>query len=1122
MFGGLVGLLPGGEVLAQQIDFQRQVRPILAAKCFTCHGPDEAAREADLRLDRFEDAVADRGGTPAIRPGELEASEAWHRINSTDDDLRMPPPGPQAPLSPEQIAILARWIEQGAKYEDHWAFIPPKRAPVPLPVAADPAESAAVGPQSPIDAFINRSLAEAGLRPAPQADRYALVRRVYLDLIGIPPTPEQTDAFVQDSSPVAYERLVDTLLASPDYAERWARPWLDLARYADTNGYEKDRPRTIWPYRDWVLDAINQDLPYDQFSIRQLAGDTFENATPADRIATGFHRNTMLNEEGGIDPQEFRFHAMNDRVATTGTVWMGLTIGCAQCHTHKYDPITHHDYYSLYAFLNEADEVELEIEDADVARRRQEIAAAIAKIENELIARYLAQPHESELPWVAEPEPAPEPAPAAPPEAALPEAALPAVSPPAPEAPMPDPAKPDAPPATPAPATPAPAAPQPPAKTPAELLAERQAAVSKEYAQFLRTLRDTSAAWQVVVPREMASTLPILRTLDDGSILASGDVTKREVFTLHFDPPAAGEEVSFTALRLEALPDPSLPAGGPGMAFYEGRRGDFFLSEMVVTHNGQPLRLHRASASYGKISIGSGSADAANVLDGEGSTGWSTSGHEGQAERWVAHFEQPFRPDAPWSIEMTFERHFAAALGRFRFSLAAEPTTPNDQQPPAPVVAAQPHGPEQEAAFYRWKRDPAQVPDDAVLDAARRTFIARSETLAEPRKPIEALRNQMPESVRTLVMLPRDRDQQRITSIYHRGEYLHPREPVTASIPQLFVPLSERPPKNRAEFARWLVSPANPLFARVTVDRAWRELFGRGIVDTAGDYGTQSEPPSHPELLDYLATEFVSDEMSMKRLHRQIVLSDAYRRDSRVVEAARAVDPNNRLLATGPRRRLEAERVRDSLLAASGLLTHAWGGPSVFPPQPESVTASAYGRTPWNASTGGDRYRRSLYTYAKRTAPFAAFGVFDGPTGESCIPRRDVSNSPLQALTLLNDAMFQDMAAALADDVLRRHPNAVPEAIVNDLFRRLMTRPPTEEESAAILAFHAGLSPMNAADPAVAPEAADPALPEGSAEAADPALPEGSAEAADPVDPRAAWVLVARALMNSDEAITTP
>lgn len=1094
-------------MLAEQVDFQRQVRPILAAKCFTCHGPDEAAREADLRLDLFEDAVADRGGTPAIRPGELESSELWHRINSTDDDLRMPPPGPQAPLTPEQIAILSRWIEQGAEYEDHWAFIPPQRSPVPLPAAIDPAESAAVWPQSPIDAFINRSLAEAGLRPAPQADRYALVRRVYLDLIGIPPTPEQADAFVQDSSPVAYERLVDTLLASPDYAERWARPWLDLARYADTNGYEKDRQRTIWPYRDWVLDAINQDLPYDQFSIRQLAGDTFENATPADRIATGFHRNTMLNEEGGIDPQEFRFHAMNDRVATTGTVWMGLTIGCAQCHTHKYDPITHHDYYSLYAFLNEADEVELEIEDADVARRRQEIATAIAKIEDELIAQYLAQPHESERPWVAEPEPAAAPEPAEPAAEPAPNAV-----PPAAEAPKPNAAA----------ETPAPAAPQPPAKSPAELLAERQAAVSKEYAQFLRTLRDTAAAWQVVVPREMASTLPILRTLDDGSILASGDVTKREVFTLHFDPPAAGEEVAYTALRLEALPDPSLPAGGPGMAFYEGRRGDFFLSEMVVTHNGQPLRLHRASASYGKISIGSGSADAGNVLDGEGSTGWSTSGHEGQAERWVAHFEQPFRPTGPWSIEMTFERHFAAPLGRFRFSLAAaEPAAPGDEQPPAPAVAAQPHGPEQEAAFYRWKHDPAQVPDDAVLDAVRRTFIARSETLAELRKPIETLRNQMPEPVRTLVMLPRDRDQQRVTTIYHRGEYLHPREPVTASIPQLFMSLSEQPPQDRAEFARWLVSPANPLFARVTVDRAWRELFGRGIVDTAGDYGTQSEPPSHPELLDYLATEFVSDEMSMKRLHRQIVLSDAYRRDSRVVEAARDVDPKNRLLATGPRRRLEAERVRDSLLAASGLLTHAWGGPSVFPPQPESVTASAYGRTPWNTSTGGDRYRRSLYTYAKRTAPFAAFGVFDGPTGESCIPRRDVSNSPLQALTLLNDAMFQDMAAALADDVLRRRPDAAPEVIVNDLFRRLMTRPPTDEESAAILAFHAGLNAAAATVPAEASVPADAAAPDAAVPAvpADPAVP---VSAVEPVDPRAAWVLVARALMNSDEAITTP
>lgn len=1028
LIGFLFNAVGGLNVAAEEVDFRRQVQPILAGKCFTCHGPDEAAREAGLRLDRFEDAVEDRGGYQAITPGDHANSEVWQRVASQDEDLRMPPLGPHEPLTPEQVDVIARWIDQGAEYQRHWAFVPPQRPEIPFD-ATIPAGATRVGdtPATPIDAFINRRLAEAGLEPGAEADRYALVRRVYLDLIGVPPSVEQADAFVSDESPLAYQRLVDRLLASPDYAERWARPWLDLARYADTNGYEKDRPRTIWPYRDWVLEAINADLPYDRFSILQLAGDMVDGAGEAEHVATGFHRNTMLNEEGGIDPQEFRFHAMNDRVATTGTVWMGITVGCAQCHTHKYDPITHTDYYAMFALLNDADDIEWEIEDAAVTERRAAIEEKIRKIERRLITEYGLDPLAAVANAGATDDRAADTT-----GDVVEETDSGAAASDEPEA--------------------------------------QRDAVANEFAEFVGRSRDSAADWQTAVPVELTSTLPILRVLDDGSVLASGDVTKRDVYRLRFEPPPGDQAI--TAIRLEALPDESLPAGGPGMAFYEGRRGDFFLSELKLTVDGEAVKLQDASVNYGKISLGSGTADAANVIDGEGSTGWSTGGREGEPHRWVANFETPFRPQGPWSIELVFERHYAAPLGRFRVSLASQ----SDPATASPLAA------EGESRLSAWKRTGEIDPNDEWLDRLSRRFIATADSLAEQRQPLERLRREMPEPVRTLVTRQRPDADARTTRRYHRGEYLQPKEVVGPAIPEVFAEYCESPPTNRYEFAHWLVSPANPLYARVAVDRAWRELFGRGIVHTAGDYGTQSESPTHPELLDYLATEFTSSQ-SIKRLHRELVLSDTYRRSVVAEPDVAAADPENRLLAAGPRRRLEGERIRDSLLAASGLLTRHWGGPSVFPPQPKSVTAAAYGNVAWNVSSGADRFRRSVYTYAKRTAPFAAFAVFDGPTGETCLPRRDISNSPLQALTLLNDAMFLEMAEALADDVLARVADDRPASVASELFRRLAVRPAAEDELAAILDFHAGL---------------------------------------DVDEPRTAWVLVARALMNLDEVITTP
>lgn len=977
----------------QPVDFQRQVRPLLAGKCFACHGPDEATREAGLRLDEYQSAVEDRGGYQAIQPGDHQASELWLRVVSDDPDLRMPPAGNHATLSEQEVEILARWIDQGGRYETHWAFIPPRPATLPDHPSGG----------SPIDALMAARLQQAGLAAAPPADRYALVRRLYLDLLGIPPTVAEADAFVHDPSPTAYVRLVDSLLSRPEYAERWARPWLDLARYADTNGYEKDRPRTIWPYRDWVIEALAADMPYDQFSIRQLAGDMLPDATTADRVATGFHRNTMLNEEGGIDPLEFRYLAMIDRVATTGTVWMGLTVGCAQCHTHKYDPITHTDFYALFGLLNGADEPELELTDAAVSEQRERLSQQAEQLEQQLIKQWLS---------------------------------------------------------------------------------DQQREIRESFEQQVQQLQHTARRWQVITPEQWQTTMPRLELLDDGSMLASGDTTKREVYTLTFPATA----VPATAIRLEVLPHESLPGRGPGMAYYEGRRGDFFLSELTIQAADRPVALVDPSASFGHNSLGSGSADAANVLDGEGSTGWATGGAEGQANRWVANFAEPFSSDQPWTIELVFERHYAAALGRFRFSLVSEEPQSTAEQ----TAVALPLDAETEAALASLPAGTAIGDFPAPLLATlQRHFLATSELLKQQRQPLEQLRSRLPQPVRTLVMQQRPAGQQRVTHRYHRGEYLQPREQVQPAIPEIFASESGAGPQDRLQLAQWLVSENNPLFARVVVNRAWRDLMGRGIVHTAGDYGTQSEPPSYPELLDDLAVQFIRQGMSLKHLHREIVMSDAYQRDQRHRPAVRQVDPENQLLADGPRQRLEGERIRDSLLAAAGLLDRRIGGPSVYPPQPASVTDAAHGHVPWNVSSGGDRFRRSLYTFSKRTAPFAALLVFDGPTGEACLPRRETSNTPLQSLTLLNDAMFLEIAAALADDTLRHHPpdndgeaasGDQAAEIATKIFRRLLVRPPTDEELAAIVQFYEQVQ-QHSDTP---------------------------------------WLWVARALINLDEVVTTP
>ncbi len=1006
-------------------DFDRDIRPLLARHCFKCHGPDDEAREVDLRLDNEQGAKKDLGGYAAVIPGDADGSELLKRVIADDPELRMPPPDSGRGLTEGEVEMLRAWIQSGGEYKKHWSFVPPVQAMIPRVGNVDWC-------RNPIDNFVLSKLESVARRPAANADRESLVRRLSLDLIGTTPSLDEVDRYLLDREPGAYQRLVDRFLASPGYAERFARPWLDLARYSDTNGYEKDRRRSIWPYRDWVISAVGNDMPFDQFSIEQLAGDMLPQASNQQRIATGFHRNTMLNEEGGIDPMEYRYHSIIDRVATTGTVWMGLTTGCAQCHTHKYDPITHAEYFSLFALLNNADEPDVIVADSQRDAIAAEIEQRITEAESELIEAWLPtyaqfqEFHRSQQSSVSSTGKSKSKSKSK---------------------------------STTASATPHPAK----AKLVSQLKGKPEKDfVAQKFYEWVESQVSLSRFWTSLAPVSTRSSKPLLQSLPDFSVLARGDVTKREVYGLKYKLPVSDEP--FTALRLDVLPDVSLPAGGPGLAFYEGRRGDFFLSELTVTADGRTVALQNPSHSYGKIGVGSGNANAANVIDAEGSTGWSTSGEEGTANQWVANFAEPVAGGSLLEIELVFERHFAAGLGRFRFSFTSGKT---------PVVAST--LPEQ---MYGWYVQEIGDISKKDFEGLQRHFIKTTPELKLQRKELAKLHDKIPDKVRTLGMQDRGSADERITHRHHRGEYLQPREAVRPGVPAALHADAKTSPSDRLSLAKWLVSESNPLAARVTVNRAWREFFGRGIVDTAGDFGTQSEPPSHPKLLDWLAVDFVQNGWSLKHLHRMIVLSSTYRQSGQGPDVA---DPGNRLLAGMPKRRLAAEQIRDSLLAASGLLTRQIGGPSVFPPQPDGVMQLAYGAPKWTASIGADRFRRSVYTFSKRTAPFAAFATFDGPSGETCLARRDRSTTPLQALSLLNDEMYLEYASGLAETVLKQlGDGAEPRKMAAVMFRRLLARNPSETELSAIIAFYE----QYRENPNV-------------------------------------WMLVARALMNVDEVITT-
>jgi len=1003
-------------------DFNRDVRPILSNRCFKCHGPDEAHQEAGLRLDLRDAAVrALDSGERAIVPGHADSSELVARIESDDPDLVMPPPQTKVSLSADEKRVLREWIAAGAAYAPHWAFVPP-RLPAPPAVRDD------AFVRNPIDRFVLARLEAEGLGPAAPADRATLCRRVHLDLIGLPPSPDELEAFLADASPDAYERLVEQLLASPRYGERWARKWLDLARYADTNGYEKDRARTIWPYRDWVIRALNDDMPFDLFTIRQIAGDMLPEATVDDVVATGFHRNTMLNEEGGIDPLEFRYLAMVDRVGTTGATWLGLTTACAQCHTHKYDPLTHTDYFRLFALLNNADEPEWTVPGPEFSAHRAAITERIEEAWKQLPSA-----------WPERPDDCPHPG----------------------EAPDREPAP----------------------KAASEKAAWR--ALEERFADWDRAESVRAVAWVPLRPVAMTSSLPHLTARDDGRVLAGGDATKSDVYEISL-PPAT---TPVRAIRLEVLPDESLPEHGPGLCSYEGPKGDFFLSEFEVHGGGKRLAIATATTSFDGQAFAGGKTNAAATIDGEMSSGWTTNGEQGRPHAAVYRLAEPAPAGTSLVVTMRFERHYACPLGCFRLSLAD-----------AVDAEARGHTAAEEMALAK----PVATRTAAERELVFRRFLETAPELAAAVKQIHALERQLRAGKRTLVLRERPADNPRITHRHHRGEFTQPEEKVSPAVPAFLPQLPGDAPADRLALARWLVSPDNPLTARVTVNRQWQAFFGRGLVATVEDFGYQGGSPSHPELLDWLAVSFREPGptgglgWSQKSLHRLIVTSATYRQASQIPAALAARDPHNLLLARGPRVRLEAEIIRDSLLKAAGLLSDKMYGPGVRPPQPAGVTEVAYGSPKWEPSQGEDRHRRGIYTFQKRTAPFAFTTTFDGPTGEACIARREVSNSPLQALTLLNDPMFVEIAQALGRVALAAGPDDTSR--LEALAVRLLSRRLEPDEGEAVAEYLATQRRRLAA---------------GELDAARLA---GGEPAAD-VQERAAWTLVARALMNLDETI---
>lgn len=934
----------------QPLTFNRDIRPILAEACFTCHGFDAAAREANLRLDIAEGAFADLGGHRAIVPGQPEQSEAFVRITAERGADRMPPPDHHRQLSEQEIETLRRWIGQGAGYEDHWAFIAPERPA--LPEVSD--ES---WPANAIDHFILARLDGENLQPSEPADRRTLIRRVTLDLTGLPPTPEEVEAFVNDDRPGAYTRVVDRLLASPRYGEHMAWIWLDAARYADTSGYQADVTQNQWPWRDWVVDAINANMPYDRFTVEQLAGDLLENPTREQMLATAFNRNHMINNEGGRVAEESRVDYVIDRVDTTSTIWLGLTLSCAQCHDHKYDPISQREFYRFYAYFNNVAETG-QIYDfqprmplpSEAQKQR------LASLDDQL----------AELRAELEREP--------------------------------------------------------------ELDAEAQRA----WTESVLAEAGDGEAWTLLRPESLASAEGATLMREPGHIVhVSGENPVNDTYVLTVTLPAGVT----TGLRLETLTHPTFTRNG----LARSDSGNFVLTEIEAELAGEKLAFAAAVADFNQ-----GGFPPENAIDGRPDTGWAILGDINNHVNRTAvfTFAEPVEIEEPTAVTITLRHdspHAHHNIGRFRLlaTAAAEPALEQPSAPPTELVDALRQDGDARTAEQR------ELIAEAFAGHQRGEVQRRIEQTDQARRE---LRNQF-----TQVMIMRDRDHPRDTFVLKGGVWDQYGEKVSPATPSALHRLPEGAPANRLALARWLVSKENPLTARVTVNRYWQHFFGTGIVKTAEDFGVRAELPSHPDLLDWLAVEFRDSGWNVKHMHRLIVTSTAYQQVSRQDSHLREVDPDNRLIARGPRFRLPSHVIRDQALALAGLLIDKQGGPGVRPYQPEGIWEEVtFGQIGYSQSSGEDLYRRSLYAFWRRIASPTTFFDISDRTVCSVTPR--LTNTPLHALILLNDPAYVEAARALAQRMMLEGGEAARDRLAW-AFRLATAREPDDVE---LDVLHAG------------------------------------------------------------------
>jgi hypothetical protein len=1020
-------LEPGSASLVP-IQFNRSIRPVLSDNCFNCHGFDPSKRKADLRLDTQEGATAtNKEGTVAIKPGDLKASELWRRINAADPKVHMPPPDTGKQLKPEQVAVLGKWIEQGAQYQKHWAFEPPVRPNSPTVKKAD-------WPRNDMDRFILATLESEQLAPTTEAPKETLIRRVSLDLIGLPPTPAEVDAFLGDKAPDAYERLVDRLLASPRYGEHMARYWLDVARYGDTHGLHLDNERSMWPYRDWVVDAFNRNLPFDQFTIWQLAGDLLPDATRDQRIASGFNRCNVSTSEGGAIDEEFQVRYGVDRVETTSAVWLGLTMGCAVCHDHKLDPITQKEFYQVFTIFNNIAEKAMDgnallppptmkAPSPEQERQLKEFDTQLAELDNTSRAAVAAfnytdpatltnapKPEPKEIVWIDDD---------------FPKGAAPQVN-------------------------------------------------------------------EGNPPNKWVST-------NEGPVLSGQRAIQRAGKGLHqvFFPDCA-EPLTVTAgdkLFAYVFLDPKDPPKAIMLQYSVGgnwsSRANWGDDDAIpYGTKGTPEKLLRGklpkAGKWVRLEVDSAQLD---LKPGTKITGMAFTMFDGTAFWDKAGILSITDPAQNPALSLLAWEKSEKRLG-------------DGSQAPADIKAALKKEPEKRDAAEQQRLHDyflAAVYADAapelkaVRDASRRI-----------REKREALDKEIPAT-----MVSQELEKPRPAWLLTRGQYDKHGEPVSPGVPAVLPPLPQSDVTNRLTLARWLVDAKHPLTARVTVNRSWQQFFGTGLVKTSEDFGTPGEWPSHPELLDWLATEFIRTGWDVKGFVKMIVTSATYRQDSRTTPKLVELDPDNRLLARGPKQRLDAEVLRDNALCVSGLLNPKMGGRGVRPYQPggiwEAVAYTSSTTAKYSQDHGDALYRRSLYLFWKRTAPPPSMTTLDAPSREQCRTRRERTDTPLQALLMMNDVTYFEAARHLGYRMLREG-GASDEDRLRYGFRLVTARTPANNEC-AILAqnLDAQRSVFRANE-----------------EAAKKAISAGESPVPSDVPPAelAAYTMVANLLLNLDEVVT--